>query len=475
MLFQAFTQADASTTRKYGGTGLGLAISKKIIRLMKGEISVVSEAGKGSDFFFELPLVVAADDENREEEVGWIEIVKNRPIVFYSAHPTTQQVLNQCAMGWGMKVSVLKERSIDDLDHILEETAVFVLDIMRLKPEDAAPLMRVAAGKGAAIITYLPITRAKLDKAKFAPPAGSRHVGLSKPIKRRELLRSMAELFRMPRRVVTAPIGAGPAAHPAIASSSGGHPVVPMPTMAPHAQPAAPQVMMPQQVVPQPMMPPAMPQLTPMMPQQPMVMQPAAPAHMLSVMPSAQPVPSFSPQVMEEASIEHPGSRAAAGGHDVQLSNETNRAIQKAAKAEGGDSFATQHPARILLVEDQPLNQKIACMLLQRLGYAKIEVANNGQEAVEMVSQMPFDIVFMDLQMPVMGGIDATRAIRGNFQLKNQPAIIAMTGHALVGVKEECREVGMNAFLTKPVSLDDFRRVIPPALVKEAAQVVLSL
>ncbi|MFM2168079.1 MAG: hypothetical protein RIS79_2450 [Verrucomicrobiota bacterium] len=458
MLFQAFSQADASTTRKYGGTGLGLAISKKIIRLMKGEISVVSEAGKGSDFFFELPLVVAADDESREEEVGWIEIVKNRPIVFYSAHPTTQQVLNQCAMGWGMKVSVLKERSIEDLDHILEETAVFVLDIMRLKPEDAAPLLRVAAEKGAAIITYLPITRAKLDKAKFAPPAGSRHVGLSKPIKRRELLRSMAELFRRPRQVVTAPIGAGPATHSAIASSGGAHPVVPMPTMAPHAQPAAPQVMMPQQVVPQPMF-----------------MQPPAPAHMLSVMPSAQPVPSFSSQVMEEASIEHPGSRAAAGGHDVQLSNETNRAIQKAAKSEGGDSFATQHPARILLVEDQPLNQKIAYMLLQRLGYAKIEVANNGQEAVELVSQMPFDIVFMDLQMPVMGGIDATRAIRGNFQLKNQPAIIAMTGHALVGVKEECREVGMNAFLTKPVSLDDFRRVIPPTLVKEAAQVVLSL
>jgi signal transduction histidine kinase/CheY-like chemotaxis protein len=459
MLFQAFTQADASTTRKYGGTGLGLAISKKIILLMKGEISVISEAGKGSDFFFELPLTVAADDENREDDIGWIDIVKNRPIVFYSAHPTTQQVLNQCAMGWGMKVSVLKDCSIDELDHVLEDTAVFVLDIMRLKPEEAAPLMRVAAGKGAAIITYLPITRAKLDKAKFAPPAGSRHIGLSKPIKRRELLRSMAELFRMPRRVITAPIGAVSQGHPAIASA-GGHPAMPAASMAPHAQPA--------------MMQPAMPQMIPMMPKQPM-QQPAAPAHMPFVMPSAQPAPAFDPQIMEEATMDHPSARAASGGHDAQVSSQTNRAIQKAAKADGGDSFAVLHPARILLVEDQPLNQKIACMLLQRLGYAKIEVVNNGQEAVEMVSQMPFDIVFMDLQMPVMGGIDATRAIRGNFQLKNQPAIIAMTGHALVGVKEECREVGMNAFLTKPVSLDDFRRVVPPALVKEAAQIALSL
>lgn len=231
-------------------------------------------------------------------------------------------------------------------------------------------------------------------------------------------------------------------------------------------------------------MQPAVPQGMPML--QPQGYAASAPAvapqygaHMLSVMPPAQPVMAAAPveavaMQEPEAQAEPSGSRAAAGGHDAQISQSTNRAIQKAAKAEGGESFASQHPARILLVEDQPLNQKIACMLLQRLGYSKIDVANNGQEAVEMVSQMPFDIIFMDLQMPVMGGIDATRAIRGNFQLKHQPAIIAMTGHALVGVKEECRDVGMNAFLTKPVSLDDFRRVIPPALVQEAAQVALN-
>lgn len=161
-------------------------------------------------------------------------------------------------------------------------------------------------------------------------------------------------------------------------------------------------------------------------------------------------------------------NRAASAGHDAHISHSTNRAISAAANA-NGDSFAKQHPARILLVEDQPLNQKIAVMLLQRLGYTGIDVANNGQEAVEMTASGSYDLIFMDLHMPVLGGIDATRAIRGNFNLKNQPAIIAMTGHALTGVKEECKESGMNAFLTKPVSLDDFRRAIPPCLEKEAA------
>lgn len=114
-------------------------------------------------------------------------------------------------------------------------------------------------------------------------------------------------------------------------------------------------------------------------------------------------------------------------------------------------------------------------MLLQRLGYAEIDIANHGQEAVTMMANAGYDLVFMDLQMPIMGGIDAAKAIRGNFDLNYQPAIIAMTGHALTGVKEECKAAGMNAFLTKPVSLDDFRRTIPAYLEKGAALRPMSL
>lgn len=230
------------------------------------------------------------------------------------------------------------------------------------------------------------------------------------------------------------------------------HPMVP-PSAAPAGMPH----------VPQPQMPFFQQQAAPSVP----VIQSAAPAF-------NTPPPMESNNPAPTSSYGSPSAHAASSGHDAQISSATNRAIAKVAKADG-ENFAAQNPARFLLVEDQPLNQKISTMLLQRLGYGKVDIANNGQEAVEKVGQGTYDIVFMDLQMPVMGGIDATRAIRGNFQLKHQPAIIAMTGHALTGVKEECREVGMNAFLTKPVSLDDFRRVIPPALAVEASKVPMSL
>ncbi len=423
-LFQAFSQADASTTRKYGGTGLGLAISKKLVKLMAGDISVVSEEGKGSDFFFEIPLSVAPDDESREEEVAWLDVVKNRPVVVCSAHPTTQQVLSQSLMHWSMTVHVLRERSIGELDQIIEESGLFILDASRMRLEEAQAMLNAAAASGAAIITLLPITHAKLDRDRFSPPSGSRHLRLAKPVKRRDLLRSLAELYRMPRRVAVAPMITVSAASPA-----------PM-KFAASVPPSSPQQLQASTL--------AQPQIGVTM---------------------SKPCSST-----EELAV----ARAASGGHDAQVSASTNQAIAKAAKAEG-DNFASQNPARILVVEDQPLNQKISNMLLQRLGYGKVDMANNGEEAVQMVAQGGYDIVFMDLQMPVMGGIEATRRIRGNFQLKRQPAIIAMTGHALTGVKEECRECGMNAFLTKPVSLDDFRRVIPPALAVEASKIPMTL
>lgn len=128
------------------------------------------------------------------------------------------------------------------------------------------------------------------------------------------------------------------------------------------------------------------------------------------------------------------------------------------------ENLAEIYPARILIVEDVLINQKIAGMVLEKLGYRGIEFADNGLKGVERVSEGGIDLVFMDLQMPVMGGLDATEAIRGNFALPNQPIIIAMTGHALAGVRDTCLARGMNGFVAKPISLSIVRHAIADAL-----------
>ncbi len=134
--------------------------------------------------------------------------------------------------------------------------------------------------------------------------------------------------------------------------------------------------------------------------------------------------------------------------------------------------LAADYPARILLVEDQPMNQKLGRLMLSKLGYPDADLAENGQEAVEKISTGAYEVVFMDLHMPIMGGQDATRAVRKNFQIR-QPIIIALTGDMVSGVKEACRECGMDDFLSKPVSLDDLKGVIIRNLTGTATTKVL--
>lgn len=107
---------------------------------------------------------------------------------------------------------------------------------------------------------------------------------------------------------------------------------------------------------------------------------------------------------------------------------------------------------RILLVEDNVLNQEVATEILSSAGIS-VEVANNGKEAVEAVAASVYDIVLMDVQMPVMGGYEATKRIRAIGQYKDLP-IIAMTAHAMQGAREECLEAGMNDYISKPIDPD---------------------
>ncbi|MES2694859.1 MAG: response regulator, partial [Verrucomicrobiota bacterium] len=117
-------------------------------------------------------------------------------------------------------------------------------------------------------------------------------------------------------------------------------------------------------------------------------------------------------------------------------------------------TFAARHPARILIAEDNPVNQKVLDRMLQKLGYTT-EIAGNGREALAALHARPFDLVFMDVEMPELDGPAATRLIRAELPPARQPVVVAVTAHALSGSRESLLAAGMDAYISKPLRLAD--------------------
>ena len=331
-LFSAFSQADASTTRKYGGTGLGLSISKRLVELMDGQISVQSRPGLGSTFSFTAKFGVQS--EQRERTTLGSDVSSLRVLV-----------VDDNARAREIMLAILTSQKFD---------AVAVQS-----GEEAIAALELAQGTGTPFgLVLMDWMMPGLD-------------GLS-TIQR---IRTDPLLSSVPAFVMVTAHSRDELLEQAGATKIDG-----------------------------------------------LLLKPVGPSALLDSILSAL-------------------------GKDVVSQGRKQRRQEASQEAE-----QSVRGAYLLLVEDNSVNQELALEILEGAGI-RVDVANNGAEAVGMVGRNAYDGVLMDLQMPVMDGLEATRQIRADGRFNGLP-ILAMTANAMSGDKELCIAAGMNDHIGKPIDIN---------------------
>jgi GAF domain-containing protein/CheY-like chemotaxis protein len=330
-LFQSFSQADSSTTRKFGGTGLGLAISKRLAEMMGGAMYAESRGpGKGSTFIFTIKAEPAKipDRKPAQDLKGIQSVLSGRRVLIVDDNATNRRILTLQTEKWGMtpretphpqealewlKQDEAFDLAILDLQMPEMDGIMLTREIRKLRDEKTLPVI---------LLTSLGRREIDAEDLEFA-------AYLTKPLKPSQLYDALAGLFA--RNMISL-----------------------------RTEPAKP--------------------------------------------------------LMDS-------------------------------------NLGKNHPLRILLAEDNAVNQKLALRILDQMGY-RADVASNGIEAVESVERQTYDVILMDVQMPEMDGLDATRDIRKLTDV-TQPHIIAMTANALEGDREMCIAAGMNDYISKPVRVHE--------------------
>ena len=352
LIFKEFTQADGSTTRKYGGTGLGLSISRKLSKMMGGNLWVESEEGKGSTFFFN--AILKPSKNKRKPKILDLSEIEDLHILIVDDNKTNRFILNQILTNWGFRPEdcsngkaairklkkavhkndpfpiILLDMQMPEMDG--EETAKYILNDPEIKNTDII------------ILTSL----GQRGDASYLKQLGCKAY-LVKPVKQSHLFNTIVNVLQM-KKEKTGDKSQKESAEPEIIT-----------------------------------------------------------AH-----------------VIEE-----------------QLRN----------------------GVRILLAEDNFINQKVALKILQKRNYS-VDVFNNGKEAVKAALRQHYDIILMDVQMPIMDGYEATQKLRTKLSPKEHIPIIAMTAHAMKGDREKCLLAGMDDYISKPIKPDDLYAILEKWIAK---------